>query len=109
MSTLVTQGGPKRDPWSPKGVPKSIRMAFGTALDRKAGPRLKRDLPSNSPYQPFCPPSAARGRSEAPFWIPGGSQNDSKIDRGRQGRHLLGPRWAKRLFERGGPKMGSKK
>ena len=101
MSTLVTQGGPKRDPWSPKGDPKSIRMVLGTSLDHKAGPRRKRDLEPNSGYQPFWPPLAARGRSKVPFWTPGGFQKCSKIDMGRQGRHLGEPRWVKRLFKRG--------
>ena len=101
MSTLVTQGGPKKGPWSTKGVPKSIGMALGTPLDHKADPRRQRDLERNSNYQPFWPPLAARGRSKTPFWTPGGSQKGSKIDMGRQGRHLWGPRWAKRLFQRG--------
>ena len=93
--------GSKTDPWSPKWGPESIGMACGTLLEHKAGPRRKRDLERNSPYQPFWPPLAARGRSKAPFWTPVGSQKGFKIDMGRQGRHLLGPRWAKRLFKRG--------
>ena len=106
-----TQGGPETNLMSPKGpqksalvnqgVPQSIRMAIGTPLDHRARPRRKRDLERNSKDQPFWLPLAAPGRSKAPFWIPGGFQNDTQIDMGRQGRHLLGPRWAKRLFQRG--------
>ena len=101
MSTLVTQGGPKRDPWSPKGVPKSIRMACGTPLEHKAGPRRKRDLEGISGYLPFWTFLSAPGRSKVPFWIPGGAQKSLKLDMGRQGRHLWEPRCAKRLFQRG--------
>ena len=101
MSTLVTQGGPKRVPSAPKGVPKSIRMALGTPLDQEAGPRRKRDLERNSGDLPFWTFLAAPGRSKGPFGTPGGSQKGSKIDMGRLGRHLGGPRRAKRLFQRG--------
>ena len=105
MSTLVTQGGPKRGPWSPKGVPKSIRMALGTSLAHKARPKRKPDLERHSTDQPFCPPLAARGRSKGPFWIPGGSKNDPQIDMGRQGRHL-GGQGGPKGSSNGGSKMG---
>ena len=101
MSTLVTQGGPKRDPWSPKGVPMSIRMAFGTPLAHRARPRRKRDLERNSGDQPFCPPLPPVGAPRSHFESHGGTQKGSKIDMGKQGRHRWDPRWAKRLFKRG--------
>ena len=101
MTTLATQGGPQRDPWSLKGVPKSIRMVFGTPLAHRARPRRKRDLEPSSNYQPFWPPLPPVGAPRSHFGPQGGFQNDTKIDMGRQGRHLWRPRWAKRLFQRG--------
>ena len=38
---------------------------------------------------------------QGPILDPRGSQKGSKIDMGRQGPHLWGARWAKRLFKRG--------
>ena len=85
-----TKGDPKvdkngsRDPFGPQGGSKT-----------QTGPRTQLEGPA------FLAPLAARGRSKVPFWTQGGSQKGSKIDMGRQGRHLWGPRWAKRLFKRG--------
>ena len=92
---------PQKAALPPTGVPKSIRMACGTPLEHNAGPRRKRDLEGISGYLPFWTFFGAPGRSKGPFWISGGVQKGSKIDMGRQGRHPWGPRWAKRLFQRG--------
>ena len=78
MSTLVTQGGPKRDTWSFKGDPKSIRMALGNPLDHKAGSRRKRDLERNSNYQPFWFPWPPVGAPRSHFGSQWGSKKGSK-------------------------------
>ena len=93
--------GSKTDPWSPKGGPKSIGMALGTPLEHRSIPGWFRDVERRSKDQPFWTFLGAPGRSKVPFWIQGGFQKGFKIDMGRQGRHLWGPRWAKRLFKRG--------
>ena len=76
-------------------------MARGTPLENRSLPGRKRDLDRNSKDLPFLSFLEAPGRSKVPFWTPGGFQKCSKIDMARLGRHLGGPRRAKRLSQRG--------
>ena len=104
----ITKGDPKRDqnqskraPSSPKGVPKSIKMSFGTPLRHRARPRRKKDLGANSGEHPFWTFRAALGAPRADFGIQGVSQNHPKIITMSLDRHLGGAKWAKKASRRG--------
>ena len=88
---LVTLGGPKVDrngSWDPFGTQVISRTVSGRR-DRLEG-------------LAFWALSDRTWSLQGPILDPrGGSPKGSKIDMGRQGRHLWRPRWAKRLFQRG--------
>ena len=104
----MTKEGPKRDehqsnraPSSPKGVPKSINMSFGTPLRHRERTKRKQDLIPNSNSHPFWTLLAAPGRSKGGFWSPRGFLNSPKIDMMRIDRHIGGAKWAKKASRRG--------
>ena len=76
-------------------------MALGTPLDHKALPGRPRDVERRTKDLPFFDFSGRTLALQGPILDPRGSRKCSKTEMVRLGRHLGGPRRAKRLFQRG--------